>query len=160
MNLNRFDAIPVLLKDLLGEINSGQKQLPDFQRGWVWTDDRIRSLIASVSQSFPIGAIMTLETGNPDVCFKARVIEGVNSENATNAPDELILDGQQRLTALFQSLMLKDGVYTLNSQEREIVRYYYLDMVQCVKENIEREKAVLSCRKDSPPFTNILRRDY
>ena len=128
----------------------GRKQLPDFQRGWVWDDSRIRSLIASVSQAFPIGAVMTLETGNPDVCFKARVLKGVNSENAQSEPDELILDGQQRLTALFQSLMSKDGVYTIERNEKEIVRYYYLDMEQCVKDDIERERAVLSCRKDRP----------
>ncbi len=150
MNMNRFDAIPVRLKDLLGEINSGQIQLPDFQRGWVWTDDRIRSLIASVSQSFPIGAIMTLETGNPNVCFKARVIEGVNSISEEIKPEELILDGQQRLTTLFQSLMSKNGVYTIDRNEKEIVRYYYLDMEQCVKDDIDRERAVLSHRKDMP----------
>ena len=148
MNQNRFDTLQVSLHDLLEEIGSGKKQLPDFQRGWIWDDNRIRSIIASVSQSFPIGAVMTLETGNPDVCFKPRVLRGVNSEKAQSEPDELILDGQQRLTALFQCLMLKDGVYTLDRNEKEIVRYYYLDMVQCVKDDIERELAVLSCRKD------------
>ena len=150
MNRNRFDALSTSLNDLLEEIGSGKKQLPDFQRGWVWDDSRIRSLIASVSQAFPIGAVMTLETGNPDVCFKARVLKGVNSENVQSEPDELILDGQQRLTALFQSLMSKDGVYTIERNEKEIVRYYYLDMEQCVKDDIERERAVLSCRKDRP----------
>ena len=36
------------LPDLLREIQSGDIQLPDFQRGWVWDDDHIRSLIASI----------------------------------------------------------------------------------------------------------------
>ena len=42
------------LPDLLREIHRGQIQLPDFQRGWVWDDDHIRSLISSVSLSYPI----------------------------------------------------------------------------------------------------------
>ena len=154
MNRNRFDALSTQLSDLLEVIECGKMQLPDFQRGWVW-DDTIRSLIASVSQTFPIGSIMTLETGNPDVCFKARVLEGVDSQNAQSEPDEFILDGQQRLTALFQCLMSSDGVYTLDSNNKPIIRHYYLDMEQCVKDDIERERAVLSCRKDQPSITTF-----
>ena len=155
MNKNRFDALPRQLNDLLEEIQSGKMQLPDFQREWVWDDSRIRSLIASVSQTFPIGAIMTLETGNPDVCFKARVLEGVDSQNAQREPNELILDGQQRLTALFQCLMSSDGVYTLDSNDKRILRHYYLDMEQCMKDDIERERAVLSCRQEQPSLTTF-----
>ena len=39
-----------------------QTQIPDFQRGWVWDDVHIRSLLASVSLSYPIGAVMLLNT--------------------------------------------------------------------------------------------------
>ena len=148
MNRNRFDALSISLHDLLEEIGSGKLQLPDFQRDWVWDDYRIRSLIASVSQSFPIGAVMTLETGHPDVCFKPRPIKGVDLTQIQKEPETLILDGQQRLTALFQSLMSKQGVYTLDTRGKEHYRYYYLDMEQCIKDEINREEAVLSCRKD------------
>ncbi|MBP6753096.1 MAG: DUF262 domain-containing protein [Alicycliphilus sp.] len=34
-------------------------QLPDFQRSWVWDEERIKSLIASVSRAFPVGALTT-----------------------------------------------------------------------------------------------------
>jgi len=40
------------LQDILREINDGRIQLPDFQRGWVWDDDHIASLIASISLSY------------------------------------------------------------------------------------------------------------
>ena len=148
MNTSRFEALPMPLNGLLGEIKSGKIQLPDFQRGWVWDDYHIRSLIASVSQAFPIGAVMMLETGNPDVRFKPRIIEGVNPKHAQNEPEKLILDGQQRLTALFQSLMSNQGVYTLDARGKKHIRYYYLDMDQCIKDEIDREEAVLSCRED------------
>jgi len=42
--------------------DSGKIQLPVFQRGWIWDDNRIKGLLASVAKSFPIGA-MLLETG-------------------------------------------------------------------------------------------------
>ncbi len=58
-----FKTNPVSLKELLDDAESGKIQLPHFQRGWVWDDDRIRGLLASISRGFPVGAIMTLEAG-------------------------------------------------------------------------------------------------
>ena len=57
-----FDSTKTPLHELLGRADNGKLQLPDFQREWVWDDERIRSLLASVSVSFPIGAVMLLET--------------------------------------------------------------------------------------------------
>ncbi len=80
------------LSKLLEQVHAGELQLPDFQRGWVWDDNHIRSLIASVSKSFPIGSVMLLETGGEGVRFKPRAVEGA-PENGTK-PQQLILDGQ------------------------------------------------------------------
>ena len=99
----KFNSDELPLAQLLDEAGRGELQLPDFQRGWVWDDDHIRSLLASISLSYPIGAVMTLVAGNPDVNFKARVLEGVESA-ANGGPETLLLDGQQRLTSLFQAL--------------------------------------------------------
>jgi uncharacterized protein with ParB-like and HNH nuclease domain len=71
----RFTSNEVPLAQLLDQVASGSLQLPDFQRGWVWDDSAIRSLLASISLSYPIGAVMTLQTGNPDVKFKPRLIK-------------------------------------------------------------------------------------
>lgn len=65
------------LKQLLGEVASGRMQLPEFQRDWTWDDARIRGLIASLTQGYPMGAIMRLTYGNPEIRFKYRTIEGV-----------------------------------------------------------------------------------
>src|SRR4051794_32231554 len=73
--ISTFDSTKTDLVDLLGNAKSGEAQLPDFQRGWVWDDDHIRDLIASVSRAFPIGTVMLLETGG-EVAFKTRGIEG------------------------------------------------------------------------------------
>ena len=105
------------LPELLDDIHKGTIQLPDFQRGWVWDDDRIRALIASVSLSYPIGAVMLMETGDAGLRFKPRLVEGVPSMNGTK-PEKLILDGQQRLTSLYTSLRSGQPVKTLTSKKR------------------------------------------
>jgi uncharacterized protein with ParB-like and HNH nuclease domain len=62
-----FDSTKESLLDLLRSIGEGKTQLPDFQRGWVWDDEHIRSLLASVSLSYPIGAVMMLQAGGNGV---------------------------------------------------------------------------------------------
>jgi len=73
-----FDSTKQSLQDTLKDIKSGKTQLPAFQRSWVWDDNHVKSLLASVSVSYPIGAVMLFETGNPDVRFGPRLVEGVN----------------------------------------------------------------------------------
>ena len=89
------------LSQLLAEVKSGSMQLPEFQRDWTWDDNRIRGIIASLSQGYPMGAIMRLQYGNPDIQFKYRTITGVKGVSVK--PEHLILDGQQRLTSIYQA---------------------------------------------------------
>ena len=125
------------LHEMLKDIKVGNIQLPDFQRDWRWDHERIQSLIASVSQSFPIGAIMTLKAGGEDMRFKVRPIEGVDLQLAKGAPETLILDGQQRLTSLFQALMDQKPVQTTNARGNRIERWYYMDMKECVDDKVD-----------------------
>ncbi len=48
--ISTFKSGEPSLAEMLSDINYGKIQLPDFQRGWIWDDDHIRSLIASVSK--------------------------------------------------------------------------------------------------------------
>ena len=74
-----FQTNPFDLNKLLDDCQRGVLQLPDFQRSWVWDEDRIKSLIASISRAFPVGALMSLDTGGP-VNFKPRPVEGAPTE--------------------------------------------------------------------------------
>ena len=58
--MSSFDSTKTDLGELLDEIIEGKLQLPDFQRGWVWGDKRIRSPLVSIARSFPIGVVMLL----------------------------------------------------------------------------------------------------
>lgn len=137
-----FTSDKETLQSLLQSIQIGKTQLPDFQRRWVWDDLHIRNLLASVSLSYPIGAVMMLETGGEDVKFKSRSIEGVTQSPLVN-PERLILDGQQRLTSLFQSLFCDLPVLTKNTRGKEIAQWYYLDIDKALDPNIDREEAII-----------------
>lgn len=136
-----FRTAEPALKDVLDAIASGDTQLPDFQRGWVWDDEHIKSLIASVSLSYPIGAVMFLEAGG--VPFKPRLFEGVSLNQARN-PRTLVLDGQQRLTSLYLALRSGLPVKTKTEKGAEVHRFYFLDMAKCLDPAEDREEAVLS----------------
>lgn len=137
-----FTASSVRLQTLLENAREGRLQLPDFQRNWVWDDERIRSLISSISRGFPVGAIMTLRTGGA-VEFKPRPIEGAPTSAADERPDALLLDGQQRLTSLYQVLVRKQVVETLNPQRKKVRRWFYLDIEKCLDEAGDRDEAVV-----------------
>ena len=135
------------LPDLLRDIQAGDVQLPDFQRGWVWDDEHIRSLIASISLSYPIGAVMLLQTGGDGAQFQPRPVEGV-SVDPSKKPDQLILDGQQRMTSLYLALLSGKPVPTQTDKGLPIQRVYYLDMAKCLNPNEDRIDAVLSLPSD------------
>lgn len=143
-----FDSTKTPLQDLLTRADSGKLQLPDFQRGWVWDDDRIKSLLASVSVSFPIGAVMLLETGGEHIRFKPRPLAGTHERLKSVAPETLILDGQQRLTSLYQALVSQSVVETKDAKNKPTRRWYYIDMKQAVAADSDREDALLSVPED------------
>ena len=151
----KFSSDELPLAQLLDRAARGELQLPDFQRGWVWDDDHIRSLLASISLSYPIGAIMTLVAGNPDVNFKARLLEGVTLA-ATPAPEMLLLDGQQRLTSLFQALKSRAPVRTRDGRGNELQRHYYASIDACIDPVVDREeKGIVAV-----PADRIVRSDF
>ncbi len=131
------------LQDILRDIQVAKMQLPDFQRGWVWDDDHIRSLVASISLSYPIGAVMLLQTGGDGTQFLPRPVEGVVPVNGRK-PEVLILDGQQRMTSLYLALMSGRAVPTRTDKGREIERLYYLDIRKCLDPQEDRMDAVIS----------------
>src|SRR5262245_1934954 len=142
-----FKTAEPMLHELLDDIHKGVVQLPDFQRGWVWHDNHIRSLIASLSLSYPIGAVMMMETGGDGVRFKPRLIEGVKL-NERAEPELLILDGQQRLTSLYMALKSGRPVPTRTEKDEPIERIYYLDIIKCIDPDADREEAVVSIGPD------------
>jgi len=147
-----FDTTKEDLTKILEKIDEAKLQLPDFQRDYVWGDDDVRSLIASIAKGFPVGALLTLEMGG-EVEFKPRPLAGVSAN--PRRPDELLLDGQQRMTSLYQSLYCKAPVRTRSSRSTEIERYYYLDIKAAIANSGNFEDAIIGLPADRVVRTNF-----
>jgi hypothetical protein len=152
--MESFDSTKQSLYEILKGVNSGKIQLPDFQRGWVWDDNRIKGIIASVAKSFPIGAVMLLETGNENIRFKTKPVEGVTGVDGVK-PEMLILDGQQRITSLYQAIITNRVVNTRNAKGYEIKRWYYIDMVKALDTDTDLEEAIFSINENKIITQNI-----
>ena len=137
-----FSSNPELLKKLLDGIHEGRTALPEFQRDWRWDENRIIGLLASIAQGFPIGTVMTLQTGG-DVRFKMRPIEGAPSFG-NQTPAVLVLDGQQRLTSLYQVLRSGHIVATTDKRKKPIERWFYIDIAAAVDEEADFEEIIVT----------------
>lgn len=95
-----FNNIPTMVKTLLDDVKNGKIGLPDLQRPFVWKDNKVRELLDSMLKGYPIGYIMLWDS--PDNYDKKGSIG--TDEKMFKQPDDLVIDGQQRLTALLASL--------------------------------------------------------
>ena len=142
-----FQTNPYDLFKLLEDCHHGVIQLPDFQRSWVWDEDRIKSLIASVSRAFPVGALMSLNTGGP-VNFKPRPIEGAPASAKEKQPHSLLLDGQQRMTSLYQVTLRGKVVETVTPKKKRVKRWFYIDIQKACDPTVDREEAIIGVPED------------
>ena len=154
----KFSVDDKPLSQVLQQASKGELQLPDFQRGWVWDDSHIVSLLASITLSYPIGAVMTLATGNPEVNFLPRTLEGVNLKKPKD-PDYLLLDGQQRITSLYFALYSPEAVPTRDTRGNKMERHYYANINKCVDQFTDREdEGIISLPKNRLVTTNFGRK--
>ena len=137
---------------MLEDIDEGKLQLPEFQRNWTWDDERIVNIIASLTQGYPMGALMQLECGG-DIVLKRRTFEG--APDSDYEPEHLVLDGQQRLTSLYRSLYSKDPFPTKNARGQAIRRFYYLDIRKCLDPDCDRAEAIVSIPETRQVTENI-----
>lgn len=149
-----FQTNPIDLITLLNNCHKGMLQLPDFQRSWVWDEDRIKSLIASISRAYPVGALMTLDSGG-DVNFKPRPVEGAPLEAKHALPQSLLLDGQQRMTSLYQVTLRGEVVETVTTKKKKVKRWFYIDIRKALDSTINREDAIIGVPEDKK-----LRQDF
>jgi len=117
---NLFTAKPEPLADLLAGIDKHKIALPNFQRPWVWEPEMVRDLIVSVAYRYPAGSLLTMPVVTSN--FALRPFEGAGDSLSAN-PNHMILDGQQRLTSLYQALYNRNGVGFKNKRY-----HFYLDV--------------------------------
>jgi hypothetical protein len=94
------DTNPRALKELLSEINNRTMVLPDFQRDFVWEPGATQELVVSIANNYPAGSILRVRESKH--VFAAREFEGAPALGKSKYTF-LVLDGQQRLTSLYQA---------------------------------------------------------
>ncbi|MBT1543558.1 DUF262 domain-containing protein [Curtobacterium flaccumfaciens pv. flaccumfaciens] len=108
MNAGAYDADPVFqatpqhLDYLLQRAHNGALAVPDFQRDFTWEPKRTAALLRSLMSRFPAGTFLFWSVGSDNSSFGRRPVEGAPVTSV--APQELVLDGQQRLTSLYRAL--------------------------------------------------------
>lgn len=106
-----YSPITPEIGTVLNDVLLGRIGLPDLQRPFVWKNDKVRDLLDSMLRGYPIGYIMLWES--PGEMDDKKTVIGSNSKTYT-APKELVIDGQQRLTALlsaFYGVSVRDKSY-------------------------------------------------
>ena len=91
------------LSDWINRINAGRVALPKFQRSYIWDMTKIKYLIDALLKNRPVGTLLLIPD-NPER-FLSRLIEGIDLDKETTDSRELVLDGQQRLTALWGAFL-------------------------------------------------------
>jgi len=97
------------LNDWLVSIDMGKLRLPSFQRGVAWESKRVRSMLNTIIHDLPLGVALVLNVGDNEQ-FVSRALQ--TAPETSEAVTEHLLDGQQRLTALYRALRDNDDKVT------------------------------------------------
>lgn len=100
MSTQRYSVTPHPIETLLIWVKSGEVAIPEIQRPFVWEATKVRNLLDSLYQGYPVGYLIAWR--NPTVKLK---------DGTTSAGKRILIDGQQRVTALMASLL---GAEVLN----------------------------------------------
>ena len=94
MDIQKYSVNQHLIETLLAWVKSGEIAIPEIQRPFVWDASKVRDLIDSLYQGYPIGYIITWL--NPNVRLK---------DGTTATGKKVLIDGQQRVTALTAAIL-------------------------------------------------------
>lgn len=95
-----FERIDRKVSSLIDEVLNGSIGLPDLQRPFVWSDTKVKDLFDSMMKGFPIGYVMLW--ASPINYANTKKIG--SNEKQFKRPDDLVIDGQQRLTSLLAAM--------------------------------------------------------
>lgn len=123
------------IKMWLTAIEHGTVMLPRFQRGEVWNANQVKGFLEAVvikqalhKQIKPLGIMLVLRVNHDDQPFKTRPLPGTNTDNNTDKCLEHLLDGQQRLTALWKAMNDKYEEHYFIKFEKKIGKYELMDI--------------------------------
>jgi hypothetical protein len=94
MTTQRYSVTPHPIETLLTWVKSGEIAIPEIQRPFVWGATKVRNLLDSLYQGYPVGYLIVWR--NPTIKLK---------DGTASAGKRILIDGQQRITALMAALL-------------------------------------------------------
>src|ERR1017187_3933788 len=94
MSTQRYSVTPHPIETILTWVKSGEIAIPEIQRPFVWEATKVRNLLDSLYQGYPVGYLIAWR--NPTVKLK---------DGSSSAGKRVLIDGQQRVTALMAALL-------------------------------------------------------
>lgn len=108
MIIQRFSVNNYPVQTILSWVQSNEVAIPEIQRPFVWSSTQVRDLVDSLYNGFPVGYLITWK--NPNVRLK---------DGSTSNGKRILIDGQQRVTALMTAILGKE-VFDSNYRRRRI----------------------------------------
>ena len=93
----------VSLANMVGRLREGRYVIPDFQRDFEWQPWDIKELMSSIFRDYYIGSLLLWK--GKDENFEALSCEAIYGFEGTDGRTDIVLDGQQRLTAMYYAFM-------------------------------------------------------
>jgi uncharacterized protein with ParB-like and HNH nuclease domain len=109
----------ISLNALIGRLREGRFVIPDFQREFEWRPWDIRDLMRSIFLDYYIGSLLLWKGKNEN--FAALSCEPIYGSKGDAGPEYIVLDGQQRLTAMHYAFLAPDIALPNRSN-----RYFFL----------------------------------
>ena len=141
MKTQKYTVNQYLIETILAYVNSGEIAIPEIQRPFVWDATKVRDLMDSLYQGYPIGYLITWR--NPDVRLK---------DGRTSEGKKVLIDGQQRVTAL-TAAVLGQHIVDQDYRRRKIRIAFHPDQEKFEVTNpaIEKDKRWIA---DIAPLVN------
>jgi hypothetical protein len=116
MTAQRYSVTPHPIETLLTWIKSGEIAIPEIQRPFVWEAKKVRDLLDSLYHGFPVGYLIVWR--NPTVKLK---------DGTLSAGKRILIDGQQRITALMTALLGYEVLTKDYETERKIISFHPIE---------------------------------
>ena len=148
MSTQRYSVTPHPIETLLIWIKSGEIAIPEIQRPFVWDATKVRNLLDSLYQGYPVGYLIAWR--NPTVRLK---------DGSRSAGKRILIDGQQRVTALMAALLGQQVITKDYAHVRIQIAFHPVEErfeVFNVLDGERTETDLLSGRLDAERLTSIL----
>ena len=152
MIIEKYNPNSLSIGAILGLISSGDIAIPEIQRPFVWKKKQVRDLLDSLYKGYPTGYLIVWK--NPSVKLK---------DGTMSAGKKILIDGQQRVTALMTAVA---GIPVVNSEYRKERIKIAFDPFAALSEDREAEvfavqdQSHLKSKRWIPDIAEVFRNDF